>query len=124
MSVYIAAGAFFHHYALGHPLELAFCLISTLVGFIYLCLDAILLSRGYSNFRLVGTALQVVTASLLVMIMHPASLWQLVLLNGAMLLPRFAFYSWFYLRRLSEPTAWTLWVSETADAVCPSEQLQ
>jgi hypothetical protein len=117
--VYIAASAIFHHYALGHIAELAVCLISTLVAFMYLCLDSILLSRGYANFRLAGTILQVTTALLSVTILHPATLWQLVFLNGIIAVPRFVFYAWFYLRRLSARTVWTLWVPETVQAVSP-----
>jgi hypothetical protein len=121
MVIYIAASSLFHHYALGHSFELAFCLTSTPVAFMYLCLDSILLARGHSNFRLIGTILQVVAASLLVLIMHPATLWQLIFLNSFIALPRFAFYCWFYLRRLSEPAVWSLWVT---DAVTRSEQIQ
>ena len=121
--LYMLAGSFFHHYALGHTFELTFCLASTLAAFIYLCLDSILLSRGYSNFRLVGTILQVATASLVVLIMHPASLWQLVLFNAIISMPRFVFYSWFYWQRLSEPTEWSLWVPETVEQVASSERV-
>jgi hypothetical protein len=122
--VYIAAGALFKHYALGHGAELAICLAFNLVGFLYLCLDSILLSRGYANFRLPGTILQVTTMLLLVIILHPASLWQLVLLNGMIAVPRFAFYAYFYLRRRSERLAWTVWVQETADPVLPNESVR
>lgn len=122
--VYIAASALFKHYALGHSAELAFCLASNLVAFMYLCLDSILLSRGYANFRLTGTILQVTAMLLFVAILHPASLWQLVLLNGTIAVPRVAFYACFYLRRRPEPVAWTLWVQETGDAVLPNERLR
>ena len=122
--VYITASLRLNHYALGHSAELAVCLGLTLVGFMYLCLDSILLSRGYANFRLIGTILQLTTALLLVAILHPASLWQLVLLNGMIAFPRFAFYAYFYCRRLSERVAWTVWVAETADAALSGERLQ
>jgi hypothetical protein len=120
--VYIPASALFKHYALGHSTELAVCLASNLVAFMYLCLDSILLSRGYSNFRLTGTILQVTAMLLFVTILHPASLWQLVLLNGMIAVPRVAFYVCFYLRRRPEQVAWTLWVQETEDAVLPNER--
>jgi hypothetical protein len=61
---------------------------------------------------------------LLVMILHPASLWQLVLLNGMIAVPRFAFYAYFYLRRREERLAWTVWVQETADSVLPNESVR
>jgi len=122
--VYIAASALFKHYALGHSAELAFCLASTLVAFMYLCLDSILLSRGYAKFRLTGTILQVTAMLIFVTILHPASLWQLVLLNGMIAFPRFAFYAYFYLRRRSERVTWTVWVQETEDAVLPNERLR
>jgi hypothetical protein len=122
--VYMIAGTFFNHYALGHTAELAVCLGLALVAFMYLCLDSILLSRGYANFRLIGTILQVTAALLLVAILHPASLWQLVFLNGMIAVPRFVFYACFYLRRLSERVAWTVWIPETVDAVSPSERLR
>jgi hypothetical protein len=115
--VYITASALFKHYALGHSAELAFYLAFNLVGFMYLCLDSILLSRGYANFRLTGTILQVAAMLFLVTILHPASLWQLVLLNGMIAVPRLAFYVWFYLRRRAERVAWTVSAQETADAV-------
>ncbi|MBV8894818.1 MAG: hypothetical protein JO266_23050 [Acidobacteria bacterium] len=120
--VYIAASALFKHYALGHSTELAVCLAFNLVGFMYLCLDSILLSRGYANFRLIGTLLQVSAMLLLLTILHPASLWQLVLLNGMITVPRFAFYAWFYLRRWSERVVWTLWVQEAP--VLPNDRLR
>jgi len=122
--VYIAASALFKHYALGHSAELAFCLAANLVGFMYLCLDSILLSRGYANFRLTGTILQVTAMLLLVTILHPASLWQLVLLNGLITVPRFAFYVYFYLQRRSERVSLNVWVQETADAVLPNERVR
>jgi hypothetical protein len=122
--VYIAASALFKHYALGHSAELAICLAFNLVGFMYLCLDSILLSRGYANFRLTGTILQVTAMLLLVTILHPASLWQLVLLNGIIAVPRFAFYAYYYLRRRSERVAWTVLVQETTDAVLPNERVR
>ena len=122
--VYIAASALFKHYALGHSAELAFCLAANLVGFMYLCLDSILLSRGYANFRLTGTILQVTAMLLLVTILHPASLWQLLLLNGMIAVPRFAFYAWFYLQRRSDRVAWTVWVQEGADTVLPNERVR
>src|SRR5215469_6696145 len=122
--VYIAASALFKHYALGHSAELAFCLASTLVAFMYVCFDSILLSRGYAKFRLTGTILQVTAMLIFVTILHPASLWQLVLLNGMIAFPRFAFYAYFYLRRRSERVTWTVWVQETEDAVLPNERLR
>jgi hypothetical protein len=122
--VYIAASALFKHYALGHGAELASYLAFNLVGFMYLCLDSILLSRGYANFRLTGTILQVTAMLFLVTILHPASLWQLVLLNGMIAVPRFAFYVYFYLQRRSERVSLNVWVQETADAVLPNERVR
>ena len=121
--IYIVASALFKHYALGHSTELAFCLAFNLIGFMYLCLDSILLSRGYANFRLIGTTLQVTAMLLFVTILHPASLWQLVLLNGMIAVPRFAFYAWYYLQRRSERVAWTVWVQEAVDPV-PNERVR
>jgi hypothetical protein len=110
--VYKIAGAFFKHYALGHTSELTICLSLALVAFMYLCLDSVLLSRGYANFRLIGTILQISTALLVIGLVHPASLSQLVFLNGVIAVPRFAFYAWYYLRRLSDRVAWNVWIAE------------
>jgi hypothetical protein len=122
--VYIAASALFKHYALGHSAELTFYLAFNLVAFMYLCLDSILLSRGYANFRLTGTILQVAAMLVLVTILHPASLWQLVLLNGMIAVPRFAFYVWFYLQRRTERVTWAVSTQETADAVLSHEPVR
>ena len=119
--VYVCAGLFFHHYALGHSAEFLFLLCANILNFLYLAVDSVLLSRGYGDHRVIAATLALLSFLLFAVIVRPSTLWQFVLGQAVVILPRFLYSSWVAIRRVPDPGGWDLWEPQDVEMVSPGE---
>lgn len=103
IGVYVFSIKFFDHYSLHYPVEFAIFLVANGVGYLHVIFDSILASYGTARHRILGTTLSCTVGMLVVFLLRPDTLFLMVCMEGAIVLPVAAYYAYLFFRRTEKP---------------------